>query len=201
MMSDPLLKINPQMNKRIHVVDNFFKDPYAVREYALQKEFFDDEGYIGNRTRKQFFIPGTREAFEEIMGIKIQGWSAEDDLYRYGMNGRFQYNVSGQPLVYHCDLQKWAAMIYLTPDAPFEAGTSFYAHKKSRIRHNSEEGIVDRCFNHGTFLDPTPFEPVDVVGNVFNRLVIFDGGLVHAASCYFGTDKENCRLWQMFFFD
>lgn len=200
MITDLLLKINPQMNKRIHVVDDFFKDPYAVREFALQKQFFNDDGYVGNRTREQFFIPGTREAFESIMGIKISGWSMQDGIERYGMNGRFQYNISGQPLVYHCDLQKWAGMIYLTPNAPYEAGTSFFAHKKNRIRHNSQEGIMD-CFNQRTFEDPTPYEPVDVVGNVFNRLVIFDGGLIHSASCYFGDNKENCRLWQMFFFD
>jgi len=199
-MIDSLLTVNSQHNKRVHVVDDFFQDPYAVREFALQQEFFDDEGYIGNRTRKQLFIPGTREAFEEIMGIKIKGWSVNDDLHRYGMNGRFQYNLSGQPLVYHCDLQKWAAMIYLTPNAPVESGTRFLVHKKTGIRHNSDPNILD-CFNHGTFLDPTKYEPVDVVGNVFNRLVIFDGGLIHAASGYFGDKKENCRLWQMFFFD
>lgn len=50
-------------------------------------------------------------------------------------------------------------------------------------------------------LDPTPWEPVDVAGNVYNRLVIFDASNIHAASQYFGTKKENCRMWQMFFFD
>jgi len=199
-MSNLFLTPNPNMNKRLHVVDDFFDDPYAVRKYALEQEFFDDPGYIGNRTRKQCFIPGTREAFEKIMGIKITGWTMEDNWEKYGMNGRFQYNVSGQPLVYHCDDQRWAAMIYLTPDAPVSCGTSFYAHKKTRVRHNGESKIME-CFNHGTFLDPTPYEPVDVVGNVFNRLVIFDAGLIHAASGYFGSSKENCRLWQMFFFD
>ncbi len=48
---------------------------------------------------------------------------------------------------------------------------------------------------------PFPFEPVDVLGNVYNRLVIFDASAIHSASQYFGTIKENARLWQMFFFD
>jgi hypothetical protein len=42
---------------------------------------------------------------------------------------------------------------------------------------------------------------VDVLGNVYNRLVIFDASAIHSASQYFGTVKENSRLWQMFFFD
>ena len=44
-------------------------------------------------------------------------------------------------------------------------------------------------------------EVVDVAGNVYNRLVLFSGGNIHAASEYFGDCLENCRLWQMFFFD
>lgn len=198
---DSLLAINKIEPPRLIVVDNFYRDPYAVREFALQQEYFDDPGYIGNRTRTRHFVPGTKERFEELIGQKITGWMAETDGWtEYGMNGRFQYNVSGAPLVYHCDSQKWAGMIYLTPNAPYQSGTTMWAHKATRIRHNTEEGIM-QAFNQKTFLDPTPYEPVDVIGNVFNRLVIFSGGFIHSASCYFGDSKENCRLWHMFFFD
>jgi hypothetical protein len=197
-MKSSLLSINKDYNKRIHIVDNFYADPHAVRDFALTLNYWDDPGFIGKRTRERYIIPGTKEAFEDIMGMKITGW--DNDIYRYGMNGRFQHNVSGEKLVYHCDLQAWAAMIYLTPNAPYESGTTMYAHKKTRVRFNTEPGI-DEVFAPQNFLDPTPYEPVDVVGNVFNRLVIFSGGLIHAASCYFGDDINNCRLWHMFFFD
>ena len=33
---------NIQKNKRAIIVDNFYKDPDAVREYALQQEFFEE---------------------------------------------------------------------------------------------------------------------------------------------------------------
>ena len=110
------LNVNPKYKegKRAFIVDNFYQDPDSVREYALQQEFFDDPGYIGRRTRTQHFFPGIKESFEEIIGDKIVAWE------EYGMNGRFQHNVAGEKLVYHCDHQKWAAMIYLTPDAPPE---------------------------------------------------------------------------------
>ena len=51
------------------------------------------------------------------------------------------------------------------------------------------------------YLDSTEFDLVDVVGNVYNRLVLFDAQVIHAASTYFGTTKENGRLFQLFFFD
>ena len=193
---DDKLIVNPNYKefKRAMVVDNFYADPHAVRGYALSQEFFDDPGYIGRRTRTQHFLPGTKEAFEEILGEKITEWET------YGMNGRFQHNWAGEKIVYHCDSQKWAGMIYLTPDAPPECGTTMYRHKKTKVWHNSQEGIMD-CFNQKTFLDKTPYEPVDVYGNVFNRLVLFEGGHIHAASEYFGSDIDDCRLWHMFFFD
>ena len=150
--------LNTKKDKRIFVQDNFYENPDAVREFALLQYYFDDEGYLGMRTRKQFLFTGIKERFEELIGEKITRWEVES------MNGRFQTCKSGIPLVYHCDDQRWAAMIYLSPDAPPQAGTSFYRHKETKIRHNSEEGIM-QCFNQHTFLDPSPYELVDTVGN------------------------------------
>jgi hypothetical protein len=193
----PLLKFNKSAENMIFVVDDFYEDPYSVREFAMNQEFEynpDSYGYVGRRTNKQFFPPGLKERFEEIIGESIVTW--EDQ----GMNGRFQYNVAGEKLVFHCDDQKWAGLIYLTPDAPYQAGTRMLAHKKTRIRYNKHPKIM-QCFNQETFLDGTPYETVDQIGNVFNRLVIYKGGLLHAATEYFGWNIENARLWHMFFFD
>jgi hypothetical protein len=63
----------------------------------------------------------------------------------------------------------------------------------------SEQITVD--LNQKTFVDKTPYEMVDTVGNIFNRLVIFDGGLIHAASEYFGWDIPSSRLFHMYFFN
>jgi hypothetical protein len=198
---DNLLTVNSdyKKNKRVFIIDDFYKNPDEVRKFALEQEYFDDSGYIGRRTRKQFFLPGTKEAFEEILNKKITAWE------EYPMNGRFQHNWSGESLVYHCDVQEWAGMIYLTPDAPPECGTTMWRHKKTKIHHNSqidwEAGQGIQVFNQRTFVDKTPYEPLDVCGNVYNRLVIFNGGCIHSASEYFGDCLENCRLWHMFFFD
>ena len=181
-------------DKRFFVVDNFYEDPNSVREFALQQYYFDDEGYLGMRTRKQFFFEGVKERFEKIIGQPIASWEEQS------MNGRFQTCPAGTPLVYHCDNQRWAAMVYLTPNAPPSTGTSFFRHKETGVRHQSDPEIM-KCFNQQTFLDGTPYELVDKVGNVFNRLVIFDGGLIHAASEYFGWDIPSSRLFHMYFFN
>ena len=135
--------------------------------------------------------------FQNNTGKKITKWE------EHGMNGRFQICWSGERLVYHCDSQKWGGMLYLSPNAPYQCGTTLYADKKNRARTYYDLGWDEYWANTpgDCHLDRTPFEPVDVLGNVYNRLVIFDASCIHSASEYFGTNKENARLWQMFFFD
>ena len=189
--------INKSLSKRAFIVDNFYSNPEEVRKFAQEQEYIQGgigRGFIGKRTKNQFLFDGIKETFESIMGKKITKWQ------EHGMNGRFQLNISGEPVVYHCDEQKYAAMIYLTPDAPTETGTSTFRHKKTKVLHNSDP-YINQAFNGKTFLDKTPYETVDKFGNVFNRLVIFDAGCLHGASEYFGSDMEDGRLWHMFFFD
>lgn len=184
----------------VWIVDNFYDDPFAVREFAMKQEYVEGgfgRGFIGRRTAQQFLWPGLKEKFEEIMGQKITEWES------HPINGRFQNCHSGEPLVWHCDSQRWGGMLYLTPDAPYQCGTTLYAVKKTRARSYYDPGW-DIAWNNvpgGCHLDGTYFEPVDVCGNVFNRLFLFDASCIHSASEYFGTVMENSRLWQMFFFD
>jgi SAM-dependent methyltransferase len=192
--------ISSDSKKILWIVDNFYERPDEVREFALNQEYVEGgfgRGFIGRRTEKQFLFPGLKEKFEEIIGMEITEWES------HGMNGRFQNAHAGEPLVWHCDSQKWGGMLYLTPDAPYQCGTTLYAHKKTRARSYYDEGwdAAWKDIPGDPHLDGTPFEPVDVLGNVYNRLVIFDASNIHSASEYFGTVMENSRLWQMFFFD
>ena len=192
-----MFAINSSFAKRAFIVDNFYADPMAVRNFAKNVEFFDGgigRGFIGKRSSHQYLFPGLKETFENIMGKRITKWE------EHGMNGRFQLNIAGEPIVYHCDDQDYAAMIYLTPDAPSSCGTSTFRHRKTKIFHKTDPNIRD-AFTYKTFLDATPYEKVDQFGNLFNRLVIFDAGCIHAANEYFGFDMEDARLWHMFFFD
>jgi len=201
-----MFRINSNQKKRLFVVDNFYEDPLAVREYALMQTYFEGEGAVGERTRMQFLFDGLKERFEQIMQVSIAehthdgyGW------YDNGINGRFQSCIGGVPQVFHSDDQQWAGLIFLTPDAPPQSGTSFYRHKQSKVFHKSDidwsAGENGNVFTSETYLDPTPFETQDKVGNVFNRLVIFDGGLIHSGNDYFGHSRETGRLFQIFFFN
>ena len=71
-------------------------------------------------------------------------------------------------------------------------------HGADKVRPFDE--LFAETFSKG-FLDESQFDLVDKVGNVFNRLIIWDGRMIHAASAYFGNNKEDSRLFQLFFFD
>jgi hypothetical protein len=191
-----MIKINPNKNKRVFIVDDFYSDPYAVRQYALGQDYEPNLNYYkGSRSIHQFDFPGIKESFEEILGFKITNWTD-----KYDTCSKFQFCTAEDSLVYHCDLQTWAGVIYLTPDAPFSSGTSLFAHRDSKLR-NARDFNGRNIFNETGFYDRTKFELVDTIGNVFNRLVLFDGKSIHAANEYFGNSKENSRLFQIFFFD
>ena len=188
------LNISPSWRSSVIVVDDFYEDPYFIRDSALGLEFYRDENFFhGQRTRERFATPELREVFSTIIGQKITRWD------EHAMNGVFQICMATDPIVYHADAQRWAAMIFLTPDAPLEAGTSFFQHRATNA-FDMQNADPKQIFSGG-FFDGTKFRLADQVANVFNRLVIFDARRIHAASGYFGTADSNAPLFQMFFFD
>jgi ubiquinone/menaquinone biosynthesis C-methylase UbiE len=188
--------IHKNKNKRMFIVDNFYSNPDEIREFALAQEFKTDiRWYKGLRTVRPYRNEELKKAFENIIGEKIQNWD------EYGHNGVFQITTSDDPQVYHHDEQKWAAMIYLTPNAPYESGTRLHTSKINGAGHKSiGKELIDQAFSVG-FYDSTKFNVVDSAGNVYNRLVIMDAGCIHSAGSYFGNTPENGRLTHLFFFD
>mgnify|MGYP003650772831 CR=1 FL=1 len=198
-------KVN-NIHPSIIAVDNFYTNPDQVREYALGLDFqFNKEYHKGQRTKSRTFFEGTKEFLEDALRKKITGWDNQPH------NGVFQFCTSQDQLVYHTDAQTYAAVVFLTPDAPVECGTSFFKHKNNHLRkyptdkdcaklNKSKDELYWDMFQ-GNFYDKTPWELVDTIGNVYNRMAIWDAKLVHAATQYFGSDKLNSRLFHMFFFD
>jgi glycosyltransferase involved in cell wall biosynthesis len=187
--------INKLPQKRLFVVDNFYSNPDDIRNFALsQVEYKQDlRWYKGYRSTTHYHPQGIRESFEDIIGENITNFGG-------GTNGCFQLMLSSDPQVYHYDEQKWAAMIYLTPNAPIESGTRLHrAKSNSMIRHKLDSSI-DEYFN-GNFYDSTKWDIVDSVSNFYNRLVIMDAQCVHSAGPYFGDSFKNGRLTHLFFFD
>lgn len=191
------------------VVDNFYSNPDEVRAWALEQNYKapGDHGAVGYRSEEGRKIwPGTKETFEKLLHGKIEeggdigGWD-------YSVNGCFQWCPAGTPMVFHCDPQNYAAMVYLCPDAPTEGGTGLYKHKETGLTQPANEIDFQRMFKKLTdddsknFVDSTLYEMTDKVANVYNRCVIMNVHNLHSGGPYFGDTIYNSRLFQNFFFN
>lgn len=182
------------MDRKLFVVDNFYDLPDNIREFALSLEYEGESAfYKGKRSKLSWYDDELHSRFEQIMNMKLKPFST------HGMCGRFQILTPQDPIVYHSDLQKWAAVIFLTPNAPIDGGTQLLKSKLTGARHPNDPNY--HASFEGGFFDKTNFEVVDSIGNIYNRLVIFDAQSIHAASCYFGNQDTNARLTHLFFFD
>ena len=206
-MSICIYNINTKAVPNIIVIDNFYENPDALREYALGLKYEPPEnhGAVGNRCENgRKIIDGTKELFEKLLHKTIPPGNNHGE-WNYSTNGCFQWCDGSTRIVYHCDSQKYAGIVYLTPDAPINCGTSFLRHKKYKLRTGeifSKNDWYDSLLNYNEqHIDKTPWEIVDSVGNIYNRLVIFDAQYIHAVTEYFGETIKNSRLFQLFFFN
>ena len=187
------------------IIDNFYNNALDTRNYILTQEFLVRGNYPGQRTISYAneHLKETIQIYVEPFGGKIIDFPIpkEDGSDASIYNGSFQYTTSRDRSWVHIDgHNNWAGVLYLTPDAPLSSGTSFYkfydgatCKRDIELLENKEE--IDRYSQ-----DQTKWEKVDQVGNVFNRLILFNADRFHMSMDYFGDTKENGRLFQVFFF-
>ena len=195
------------------VVDGFYKNPDAIRSIALEQEYeANNKIYKGKRTKENFLFPYVREEFERLLHGTITDWLNQP------ANGCFQITGFDDPLVYHSDSQTYADAVYLTPDAPISAGTSFWRNKDTHCRRpvdhpleyerfsddDARKKAYDETYSEFNITHQDNWELVDKVGPVYNRLTLWDAKLIHSASSYEGLesgDASKARLVQLFFFN
>ncbi len=183
--------VNNQLNSQVIIVNDFYKNPDNIRQNALSMKFDVKGNYPGYRTAPHI-EPGTKELFESAIGKKITYWPG-------GYNGSFQYTTSDMKSWIHRDNTEWSAIIYLTPDAPVDSGTIMYRHKPTGMEYVNMPD-EEHKLGQDTY-DDSKWEVTDRVANIYNRCVLFKGRRSHMAGPYFGTTKENARLFQTFFFN
>lgn len=182
------------MKTSLIIVDDFYQNPDSVREWALQQPFEVVGNYPGART-KPWLPSDVKDCIQRIMlnaGGMITNWHEDS-----GYTGAFQICVATDRTWIHADsYNTWAAVCYLTPNAPLSAGTALYRHKKT-----GEYSRTDNDAPHHNGWDYTEWEQTDYVSNKYNRIVLYRGNFYHASVDYFGYNNENGRLFQTFFFN
>ena len=163
------------MDRNVIVVDNFLTYPDKIREVALSFDYSNiQESVPGVRSTNRAggdYEEKVTEKFREIFNSDIE-WCWEQDSFC------FQLCTEGTESWIHQDpVAEWAAVLYLTPNAPLDSGTGIYESP------NSDMNVA--------------------VGNMYNRLVAYRGKMMYHRSIVpgFGDSLETGRLTQVFFFD
>lgn len=188
------------------VIDNFYKNAMETRNFVLTQEFIVKGNYPGKRTISYAnqHLKDTIQKYVLSFGGRITEFpipkednSDADKIY----NGAFQYTTSRDRSWIHTDgWNNWAGVLFLTPDAPLTAGTAFYRFHDGAANEDDGKILDNKKETDRYSQDFTKWEMVDRVGNVFNRLILFNARRYHMSMDYFGDSKENGRLFQVFFF-
>ena len=194
-------------------VDDFYPDPDRVRAKALSLDYEEPEMFVGWRT-KPVHPRGVRERIERVLRARINGWPDDPDDSAIG-NGSFFFGLSSGKLAetpgVHFDTPAdyVAMLVYMTPDAAPDAGTSLWLHRPTGLAANPTRSDARRL---GATVDelvgaieadsknPRKWTEIDRVGNVYNRAVFYRAGMLHSATRHFGSNIRNGRVYQSFSF-
>jgi len=196
------------MYKSLVVVDDFYPDPYKVREAALRTDYPEppaDKPYPGRNSAERYPIQGldevaSRIASEPVEGIKHPG--SPHMRFRITLEGeeaRYLAHVDPQPLTL-------VGVVYLTLPEHCQGGTAFFRHKdlQSDTAPRSQEELERACgvsdiksLLQKDGRNPDKWEHLTTVPMRFNRAVIYRPWLWHSAGEPFGDNVENGRLIQL----
>ena len=141
------------MDKNLLVIDNFLDNPDEVRQNALSLNF--------NKIEKN--VPGARsKALEGNLKKEVEDklkiafsceeikWDLESDSFC------FQSCQEGTQTWTHLDNRsedsaEWSAVLYLTPDAPLDAGTGIFENEDSDMNVAVGNAMMHRYYGHKSF--------------------------------------------------
>jgi hypothetical protein len=193
------------------IIDNFYDVPSVIRKYALQQKFYKRPGhYPGLRTDPineldyDFF-------YNFIKKITSLYYDLEKQKIEWDVQTIFQWAGKEHEMgwIHQDDIDYYdvAGVVYLSPNAPKDCGTSIYTPVVDIIqKYNvpTDPFISDNPVDLFSYRQEqkhynSQFKRVKKIENVFNRLVVYDCKQWHAQDGFFGKTKEDGRLVQVFF--
>ncbi|RZD43449.1 MAG: hypothetical protein CXT73_00325 [Methanobacteriota archaeon] len=202
------------MKNIITVYDNFFEDPNNVRNKALEQDFYSwdklsnvaTEGEENDNKIREVF-PGQQSlSCEKILldiykefNKKISSFMPNDNVT---VNAFFQRQTKDDfRYIYQDGKPSLSGLIYLDDNPAFNTGTCFFRHKETG-RDGTEEANISGTtdiIQADKELDPSKgkmqgqdnFEKHSVIGNKFNRMIMYDSNMFLRAE---GAEDERLTL-------
>jgi hypothetical protein len=199
----------------IRVAEVVLPNPDALRAVALAGEFEHPEDLVGWRL-PPLRVPGVHERIQRLFGITITRWHGPTESCTLFL--AFDRGGRRERVGIHSDtpLAAITLVTYLNPAAPERTGTSLWRHRKTgltayptlrqaralgfRGSRDQLDDWVDETLWSGAY-DKRRWQEVVRVENVYNRGIMYRGGLFHSATGHFGDRPGNGRIYALFQFD
>jgi hypothetical protein len=193
----------------ITVVDDFFEYPDAVREFALQQEYLPDpeNKWPGKRSKPLHQIEFI--LFNSVINKFLSlFYNLDKTNILWNANAHFQkVNSKYQEGWIHTDNNICTGIIYLSKSKN-KCGTTIYKpidpvsasikNIDKKIESFSNTDLLEENKNY--LLDNNKqFRPTVTIQEEYNRLVLFDGHLLHSANEFYGDEDDSARLTLVFF--
>ena len=168
------------MSKDILIKDNFLDDIDTLRKVALSQRFIyhldapTSVGWRGYRTWEISYLkePIVQECREKVLHYCCEHYNVDSNTIAIETYFHISCSVQERQRLkrWHRDDQRHAGVIYLTPNAPLNAGTTVF--------------INDKAIE---------------IENKYNRLILYPGFNKHGPTYLFGDGIDDGRMTVTFF--
>lgn len=185
------------------IIDNFYDDPWAIRETALTCEYmpaktdsqylFGGAPYPGKVSKSSYSPRNLDLSMSKLLGKQVR------QLLQFN-SGKFRLSNSFDKSdnFVHRDHTGYAGVVYLNPDIYSVPGTIFYTHKETKAS-SGDLDLHKKFILNNDVNDPDKWDINFMSYIVFNRLIIYPAEMFHGIGPLFGTGDKDARLVQLFF--
>jgi hypothetical protein len=195
----------------VTVLDDFFEDPDSIRAHALAQTFAPDPQGRWPGTRTDNLAELHPQLFDHVcrrVASLFYRTRNQQEHVMWRASGGFQLvdAVYGQGWVHHDAFNElFTAIIYLTPDADQDSGTSIMERRDRTTtipKHleDAKRTSILTCVDDPNSRDELAayYDEVIRVNNKYNRIVIFDSHLYHRANEFAASDTPRLTLTLFF---
>ena len=208
-----------------------YRKPTEGRDYWLLDDALANAGEVRERClAKQDWalgFPHTRESWpgrRAIPALEPGELAPLEDKVRQATGAKklwVQATPEGKTLNHNCvqvvgekesgarphtdarSLCRYAGVLYLTPGAPEDCGTSFYRQRlpNGQLGGNTVNKPHDNLVQAlgSRFVPPDSFVEDVRIPNRFNRLIVYSATMIHSATAYCGSVLADERMAAVFF--
>ena len=200
------------MIPHVIIIDDFLRDPHAMRNQALGLKYAVGGRYPGLNSTEKINIPQLNDIVSQLVYEPVRTPWTPDFSHGSCRVSLASHNQESQPPRIHIDQSHWSGILYLSLPENCQGGTEFFRHIPTGTDHVPLTPEALKKTGYASYddfraqvldkdaLDRSKWELSMTVPMRFNRLVLLQAQYWHTSGPGFGDSLENGRLVYLMFF-